>query len=43
MLTRDYHSNNDDGMNGATLSTLSKNRPLLGNEYVRQDGPGVTV
>ena len=36
MLTHDYHSNNDDGLNWATLRTFSKNRPLLDN--VRQDG-----
>ena len=39
MLTHDYHYNNDDGLNWATLPTLSKNRPLLDNEHVRQDGP----
>ena len=38
MQTHDYHSNNDDGLNGATLRTFSKNRPLLDNEHVRQDG-----
>ena len=41
MLTHDYHSNNDDGLNSATLRTFSssKNRSLLDNEHVRQDGP----
>ena len=39
MLTHDYNSNNDDGLNGATLRTFSKNRPLLDNEHVRQYGP----
>ena len=39
MLTHDYHSNNDYDFNWATLRTFSKNRPLLHNEHVRQDGP----
>ena len=39
MLTHDYHYNNDDGLNWATLRTFSKNRPILDNEHVRQDGP----
>ena len=40
MLTHDYHSNNDDGLNRATLRTFSqKKRPILDNEHVRQDGP----
>ena len=39
MLTYDYHSNNDDGLNSATLRTFSQKRPLLDNEHVRQDGP----
>ena len=38
MLTHDYHSNNNDGLNWATLRTFSKNRRLLDNEHVRQDG-----
>ena len=39
MPTHDYLSNNDDGFNWATLRTFSKNRLLLDNEHVRQDGP----
>ena len=39
MRTHDYHSNNDDGLNWATLCTFSKNRVLLDNEHVRQDFP----
>ena len=39
MRTHDYHSNNDDGLNWATLRTFSKSRVLLDNEHVRQDGP----
>ena len=40
MRTHDYHSNNDDGLNWATLRTFStKKRVLLDNEHVRQDGP----
>ncbi len=39
MRTYDYHSNNDDGLNWATLRTFSKNRVLLDNEHLRQDGP----
>ena len=39
MRTHDYHSNNDDGLNCATLRTFSENRVLLDNEHVRQDGP----
>ena len=34
MLIHDYHSNNDDGLNWATLRTFSKNRPLLDNEHI---------
>ena len=37
MLTHDYHSNNDDGLNSATLRTFSKFRPVLDNEHVGQD------
>ena len=39
MLIHDYHSNNDDGLNWTTLRNFPKNRPLLDNEHVRQDGP----
>ena len=39
MITHDYHSNNHDGSNWAALRTFSKNRHILDNEHVRQDGP----